>query len=319
MRKTIVLFSLLCCVPGGYSQVNPYGLSLTPDGKIEWVLGEPNYNGNMDDPVDVRCGEESYRQDRRNVHYEFLTILEMPDQKWVDASNRDPSRQYDTTYSYPETGTAGFTGVSFEPGFAVVWYDTSAQTIASKDSEAEFRDDITGLNLNDSLAALLKLKIASHIHAFRGKYEPYEARHALYTELSCIDSVTDKEAVYDYLVDRLVFYSYQGNRLTSVMGYHWDSGVEFDSLQYDAAGNMVYFSREQIGSIRHAYSFEYNDNRQVSEITHQYSTAGNSDEDSYRQQDTEVIRFGYDDAGNVNSRSVLQEDGSWLMCRFEVN
>ncbi len=324
MRKILFLFYCLFFFQTGNAQTIPLGLNLTSGGKIVFSEGEPNYNGNLDNPVEVTCdGAESYMEDLRNVKYNMLTIVEFPDESWVLPSQNDPSRMNDTTSYYDSENNDSYFGLFYDTTqtfyFVLDSSLSNAENVVSdsKPAQPTFNDDIVGLELTDERVAMLKQKLRNYVNDHYGKVEPYSDQNDLQIELSHEDSVVDKYAVYDYLVDKLVFYNYTGDFLTSVIGYHYNYGVEFDSLRYDAAGNMTYFSTEGIGSIRNEYYMEYNKFNQVVKVTNHYSSAGNTDEESYIHPDIEILKFEYNTNGNVISKSRYLEDGTWLKCSFK--
>lgn len=327
MRKILFLFYCLCLLQTGNTQTIPLGLNLTPGGKVVFSEGEPNYNGNLDNPVEVSCdGAESYMEDLRNVKYNMLTIVEFPDESWVLPNRNDPSRMNDTTSYYDSENNDSYPWYFYDSTQTLYFVLDSSFVIDSvynnevsdsKPVQPKFNDDVVGLELTDERVAMLKQKLRNYVNDHYGKVEPYSDQNDLQIELSHEDSVVDKYAVYDYLVDKLVFYNYTDDLLTSVIGYHYDYGVEFDSLRYDAAGNMTYFSTEGIGSIRNEYYMEYNKFNQVIKVINHYSSAGNTDEESYINPDIEVVKFGYNPNGNVKSKSRYQEDGTWLKCSFK--
>lgn len=326
MKKVFFLFYCLFFLQTGNTQTIPLGLNLTPGGKVVFSEAEPNYNGNLDNPVEVsNDGMAPYIEDWRNLKIDLLTIVDFPDESWVLPNQNDPSRMNDTTTYYDWEKNDSYFGLFYDSTQTFYFVLDSSLVIDSVSNEVsdsepvqpKFEDDVVGLELTDERVAMLKEKLRNYVNEHYGKVEPYDDRNDLQIELSHEDSVVDKYAVYDYLVDKLVFYNYTGDLLTSVIGYHYDYGVEFDSLRYDAAGNMTYFSTEGIGSTRNEYYMEYNKFNQVTKVTKHYSSAGNTNEESYINPDIEVVKFEYNPNGNVMSKSYYQEDGSWLKCSFK--
>jgi hypothetical protein len=179
-------------------------------------------------------------------------------------------------------------------------------TIPSLQNQEFFSDDIRGVGLNDSILHIVKNKLNDIIDRFYGKFLPYEQINQLRNEISYHDTVIEKIAVYDYLVDMIVTYEYDGNgRLSKVLGYHWNLGIEVDSLNYDKSGNLIYYSREQIGSNLDECFFNYDKFGRVTSFTKNYSTpvSENSIDISYSRQ----VSFTYNSVGIINSKAELHE------------
>ncbi|MFT5602409.1 MAG: hypothetical protein ACI9N1_002662 [Flavobacteriales bacterium] len=85
-----ILFFLFICL-NGQSQIIPLGFIIGTNGTIEVQTSEPNYNGNLTNPVYVIFDSDTTTEDLRNVKYYYLTILEAP--KHIYPSNLDPSYQ----------------------------------------------------------------------------------------------------------------------------------------------------------------------------------------------------------------------------------
>jgi hypothetical protein len=90
-----------------------------------------------------------------------------------------------------------------------------------------------------------------------------------------------------------------------VLGYHWNLGIEVDSLNYDKSGNLIYYSREQIGSNLDECFFNYDKFGRVTSFTKNYSTpvSENSIDISYSRQ----VSFTYNSVGIINSKAELHE------------
>jgi hypothetical protein len=154
------------------------------------------------------------------------------------------------------------------------------------------------------------------IDRFYGKLLPYEQINQLRDEISYHDTVIEKNAIYDYLVDMIVTYEYDGiGRLRKVLGYHWNLGIEVDSLKYDKSGNLIYYSREQLGTNRNEYFFNYDKFGRLTNFTENYTTpvSENSIDISYSRQ----VTFTYSSVGIMNAKAELHE-GNWLTYYFEI-
>lgn len=326
MQKIIILIFSIVFLQSAKTQTILYGLDIDIHGKVVFSEWEQNWTSEVTNPVSVMCdGTDVYIDEWRNAKYEFLTIVEYPDESWTWPSRNDPSNMNDTTdYDSYNNGNEWMSGI--------VLFDTTMSTYSyypvdsfPQDAVAEtenvqikkkFQDEIIGLELTEERIAMLKTKLRNYVNHYYGKVEPYEARLDLWSELSVEDSVVEKMAVYDYLVDKLVFYNYSGDQLTSAIGYYYDYGIEFDTLRYDDKGNMIYFSRESIGGTRNEYYIEYNAQSQVSKLTQHYSSVGDTDEDSYINPMIEVNKFEYNSHGKIKAKLFYHEDGSWGRCTF---
>jgi hypothetical protein len=190
------------------------------------------------------------------------------------------------------------------------------ETIPAIQHQEFFSDDVRGVGLNDSILHLVTNKLNDLIDRFYGKTLPYEQINQLRNEISYHDTVIEKNAIYDYLVDMIVTYEYDGNgRLSNVLGYHWNLGIEVDSLKYDKSGNLIYYSREQLGTNRNEYFFSYDTFGRLTNYTEKYSTpvSENSIDISFSKQ----VSFTYNHDGIMNSKSELHE-GNWITYDVEI-
>lgn len=300
------------------AQVNPLGLYVDIDGKVKFWRSEANFNGNVDDTVYITCNAETQLYDLRNLRLNYLTILEAPKSNWTMPSNLDPSRINDTSgYCVVNKNTNPY--FSIQPSFFdSISLSTSVVEIKmpANQNHEFFSDYIRGDGLNDSIIGLVKSKLNLLIERFYGKLLPDEQLNHLRSEISYHDTVIEKIAIYDFLVDMIVTYEYDGNgRLSKVIGYHWNLGVEVDSLKYDNSGNLIYYSREQLGTNRNEYFFSYDKHGRVVKLIENYSSPAtkNSIDISYSHQ----VKFTYDSFGIMFSKALLQEE-NWLTYYFEI-
>lgn len=297
------------------SQVIPYGLYIDVDGKVKFWEAEANKRGYIVDSVITTCGSEKYIDDIVNLKYDQLTVLEFLDEDWTMESSGDPSRINDTTST---TDNSNLNGTIWS---IPIYYDldtiVNEKTKQTKANVPKLDDIIRGSQLSDSVVTKLKVKLTNFIHANQGIYMLDEIRNGLHEELSHYDTVIEQVAIYDYLVDHLVFYTYEKNKLKSAIGYHWSLGVEIDSLQYDKKGRLIYFSRESIGTSKHTYCFTYDKKGRVNALKTRYSFA-NYEGQPFVEGPTSETKYTYNKEGVINSKSILLEDGSWNTCYFEI-
>ena len=138
--------------------------------------------------------------------------------------------------------------------------------------------------------------------------------------LSVEDSIINKEPVYDYLIDKVVFYAYDSGKLVGSIGYfHANSGIEIDTLKYDSSGKLIFFSKESIGISHDSYYFYYNEKGQVVEIKHVYY---HYESDQYekcpscKRYATYRYKYSYNAQAKLNSIKHLS-DGKWYESTFE--
>jgi YD repeat-containing protein len=317
----IIIFLAALSTTESIGQVNPLGVYIDIDGKVKFWETEENRNGHLEDSVLITFNGKTELSDLRNFKYDYLTIVEAPRARWTLPNNIDPSIRYDTT-QITRTDSARLSNAEATQNFFPFFWALKSvpKPVAKTLGPAYFMNDIRGAGLNDSILNIVKSKLTDYANTHYNKYLPDEARNDLRTELSSPDTVINGITVYDYLVDMLVIYDYdKKKRLSRVLGYHWDYGVELDSLKYNKAGNLIYFSRESIGGTRNEYFFKYNKLGKVSDLLHQYSSVGhNADSPSYTNPDRHSTRFTYDKTGRMNTQSHWQKEKTWLTSYFEI-
>lgn len=308
MHKQLIVCLFLAFLLKGNAQLIPFGLDVSPEGKILFSEFPPNYNGNLDDTTFVLCNGHESIVDLRNVNYEFLTILEAPEER--STTNLDPSRIYDTTnYESHSNDTAIWIVPVFpDPGFTFELIGSG--TVLNPDM---FYDEMHGSGLNDSIGRVLKKRVEQYAYEYMGKDVPDVIKEQLQKELSEVDSIIAGTYFYDYLVDGFVFYTYHEDKLVRAIAYDWNGWVQFDSLTYDSKGNLVRFSREHIGLNTDRYCFEYNSDSKLVEMTRVDYYLDVPENERIPQ----VWKYGYSKDGVINRRSELQADGTWLSCSFQ--
>lgn len=317
-RKLLPILSLIAS-QWAYAQ-NPYGVYVDIDGKVKLWEAPLNFNGNLDDTVLITSGNEVFYEDLRNVLYTHLTFLEPPSDYWTIPSNLDPSRHYDTTATpYPEKPY----------GLTYFWYDTSRwQFTAPINVTVEtttppvnkYIDEEEGANLTEINMKKVKALLNNYITTYQGKIEPYEARDSIHQALSYPDSIVDKIACFDYLVDRLILHDYDSKQqLTRVVGYHWSLGVEVDKLKYNNQGNITYFCREKIGTLKYELFFSYNQKQQVVKVKRIYNSVGNTNETSYTHPDVITTKFTYAKTGFIYTASTQINKTKTTTCTFSFS
>ncbi len=313
---------LVIATTGTLAQVNPLGLFVDVDGKVKFWESEPNYNGQVDDTVYITTNKERNIEDLRNLRYNYLTFVEAPGDEWIIPSNLDPSKLNDTLQTALDATQYGlgvhslgydhFTNTFFIQQSPNITSDSGIQDIP----KANYEDESRGANLNDSLLRLVQQKLI--LYKNRNCEKPLDSQELelLQKEISSCDTVIDGKAVFDYLVDLFIDYTYDTrNRLTQVIGYHWSHPLEIDTFIYDQAGNISYFSREQIGIRRTEISFKYDTSSKVVFVAEHYCHI-DSDPNSEIKYSSNTY-FSYNSKGVMDSKTVIQ-DGNHLHFRFEL-
>jgi hypothetical protein len=301
---------------------NPMGVYLDIDGKVKFWLDEPNRNGNVDDTVYLTYGDLKELIDLRNLKYDYLTLIEAPRRRATSISDMDPSIHYDTTEvdnsetdAQPITLFNNYSLFQYECAKTFVYIQPDSNYV-----QKTYWDDIRGAGLNDSTIKEVKDILVDYVNRISGKWESYEEREALHAQLSEPDTIIEKKAVYDYLVDLFVVHDYdKENRLIRVIGYHWNYGVEVDLLNYDTNGNLIYFCRDKIGSSKHEFFFQYNTAAQVVNVCYKYSFVGtNESTPQYAYPEFQETKYTYSQTGVLTSKSELQDDNSWSTVYYNI-
>ncbi|MCB9234513.1 MAG: hypothetical protein H6581_22855 [Bacteroidia bacterium] len=324
MRSLIYILFASCFFVNGFSQIIPYGLSLSIEGKVEIVTGKPaNFPFQIENPVYMVCENgDSSVEDVSWFKDQHLTILDVPDPNWTNYSIQ--------VEDVPPAPPAG----DFPWYLLPIWDSSIAVTVFWDSSILTAKEDVLLNDIVDYHGTLpepgvrsVRERVEKYIRSHRGRDLDNDAWDELYEEISAVDTVMEKEYVYDYLVSKLVLYDYEGGKLTHALGYFFRSaGVETDTLRYDQRGNLVYFHRETIGIGGEQIWFTCNPAGQVTYFRQVHYYLDNS---SYRNCPsccTESVfeqKFGYDEAGNLNylaSRYPASDyyDGLWYGCRIRI-
>ena len=310
MIRTILFLLTFFTLFDAFSQIIPFGLLLNADGTIEVTTFEPNYNGNLDTPTQVICSSDTLIDDWRNVRYDHLMILEAPTVIYpstLDASFEEyPNlKEYDTLMSILPAWNQS------DSNF-VIFNATDAAFKANQTNR--FRDDIIGIGLlNDSTIPLLKKKLFQHMQKCRENFGAEEDIENLYEELSTPQFNENGKEVQDYLIDKLVYYTYDGNKLSTALGYHWNSGVESIDFTYDSLGNLTRILKEEGCFFRKDIRLEYDEKHRVIRITNTSSYF-----DNHTTSTITNVTFNYNSLGNVCATSTLDENGTWHTCQILI-
>ncbi len=307
-------------MPCGFCQTNSLGLYVDIDGEIKFWEGERNLRGYIKDTVLITFGKKTFYEDLGNLKQIDLTLLEYPKDNWHMLTQKDDTFQINDP-SFESSLINGSFTIPDSIVFSLIHNIDSSKYEPNElleNRKIKYMDNITGDGLTDSIVDMLKVKLALYVKRYYGKTEPDKARHELYLELSDYDSIVNKIEVYDYLVDQLILYDYTHNQLNGIIRYHWNTGVEFDSLRYDESGQLVYFSRESIGSSRDEFYFEYNQfGKVIKTKCFLAGYVGDSESDLKKSYTVEYITYAYDEYGVLNSKSLTRSNGSLEIYFYE--
>jgi hypothetical protein len=323
MKKQVLLLAIsIIAMTDIVAQINPLGLYVDVDGKVKFWENEANRNGNVEDTVYISFNGDTHLEDLRNLKYNHLTLIEASSSDWITPSNLDPSRINDTSRSISNGSKFAVNTYAFGENHFTYYYLSNQRISIKMDTSSNYKckrlfsDESRGSGLNDSVLSLVKSKLNHYINRNYGKPWSGEKLEQLHKEISAYDTIIDGVAIFDYIVDLIIAYDYdEKDRLTRVLGYHWSQPVEVDSLKYDKAGNLIYFSREQIGMKRREYFFKYDKSGRVTSVHERERSAGS--ENSIDVSFSNKIKFTYNKVGVMNSKTVLREE-NWFTNYIEI-
>ncbi len=314
MRKSILLLLLVILFSFVKAQVIPFGLMMTVSGKLEQVE-MLNYRSYIKDTFYIEYQNQYCYGDPENFTTSFLLLIEPPSDYSKTPSNMDPSRRYDTSYVEEIPSIPNQYYISLYNPTASVYYliDTTIffqDTLHSSEKPAfqPHYDEWIGLNITDSNLVQIKSILRNYVHQLWGKNDRDDLRWELHQVLSEPDSIEEKIPCFDFILDQVLFYNYQDTFLTSILGYHWDYGVEIDSLRYDKKGNVIYYARETPGVFRHELHFKYDHKKRIISIDKVYLTWLDQNDDDYEESIRENYQFKYNREGKLAEIVVSQKD-----------
>lgn len=314
MLKSKLLILILLFTSFTQAQVIPFGMMMTEKGilqQVEYI----NYRGYIVDTIYLEYNNKIEFGDSENFTVSFLTFIEPPSEYSQSTSNMDPSKRYDTSY------VEEITNPSTSPFYFINPYEMnpfsmdSTITISNftldstkKNSFQPLYDEWVGLNINDSNLVQIKSILRDFVTELWGKNDRDDKRWELHQLLSEPDSIVEKIPVFDYILDHVFFYNYQDTFLTSILGYHWDYGVEIDSLRYDCKGNIIYYARETPGVFRHELHFKYDKHRRIISVDKVYLSWVDQNKEFYEESIRESYHYKYNKQGKISEIKVIQKD-----------
>lgn len=313
MHKSKLLILILLFTSFAQAQVIPFGLMMTEKGKLQQVE-DINYRGYIVDTIYLEYNNKFEFGDSENFTVGFLTFMEPPSEYSQSTSNMDPSRRYDTSYveeiTNPSTSPFYFINPQLMYPYSI---DTNVIFTVIVDStiKTSFQphyDEWVGLNITDSNLVQIKSILRNYVTELWGKNDRDDKRWELHQQLSQPDTIIEKIPCFDYIVDKVLFYNYQDTFLTSILGYHWDYGVEIDSLRYDRKGNVIYYGRETPGIFRHELHFKYDRKGRIISFEKIYLSLFNQEDDFYKESDKIIYLYKYNKQGKISEIKVIQKD-----------
>lgn len=262
----ILLLSTLLSIFAS-AQVNPYGFKLTIDGKLEFAEHiDFQYAPRITDTAFIYCAGDTSYIDFNQFMHDNMVILEPSSPEWTDYSSIEEENKEENYEDFLLDITT----------YQVVW-DTNASITQELSPQTQIKknhfEDVLNYHgeISDSTQREIKKILNDYIQQNKQKDITWKNWYALRTKLSEEDELKDKEPVYDYILDKAVFFEYTEDRLTRVIGYFFNSGgVENDTLVYDRRGNLIYFHRETIGIAGEEFYFTYNWRNKLTKVKHLY-------------------------------------------------
>jgi len=309
-RVILTFIILIASIKVGISQVIPTGLTLKVNGELEITLDNYRLNVNIiRDSILVTCDSYSRWMDIEELESEYLSIIETPDPNWTNWSvigyENNPNDEY--LINAPIVNWA--------------FYDSAIETNHTENQSNKFENIF---EYHGTLTDVQKEEVYDTLNSYALQHseKPLVMKdwYKLQKFLSVEDTMINKEPVYDYLIDKVVFYTYDSGKLVRSIGYfHANSGIEIDTLKYDSSGKLIFFSKESIGISHDSYYFYYNELGQVVELKHVYYHYASDQYEkcsSCKQYSTYRHKYSYNAQGQLNSMKHLSY-GKWYECTFE--
>ncbi len=312
-----IFFTAICSFSS--AQVMPLGLYVDIDGKVRFWESETNRNGNLDDTVVVRSdlSENSEIIDLRNFIYDYLTLIEAPKWSWTCPNNLDPSSRFDTNQRDVPQSFNHLTDFNL-PSTLFIIQDTFPHSKTLDYSHwSLFQNEEIGWQLTDSIHQLVSKQLFEFVKAYPSFKDPDLAYQTLYLWLSEPDTVIDKIPVCDFLVDKFIHYYIDTihNRATGI-GYHWNSGIEVDEIQFNKHNNVSYFSRTYLGTAKVECSFYYTKHQQVKQvIKNEYSYQTNTFPKEIDTLYSTKISYDYNKDGELNQLKLYSSENDKPMAQ----
>jgi len=314
MLKSKLLILVLLFTSFAQAQVIPFGLMMNEKGKLQQVEGI-NYRGYIVDTIYLEYNNNFEFGDVGNFIQSFLIFMEPPGDYSRYPTNLDPSRIYDTSYveEIPFNSNQYYPYLYNPISTATFFVDTISYFLDSVQNSPNptfipHYDEWVGLNITDSNLVQIKSILRDYVTELWGKNDRDDKRWELHQILSEPDSIVEHIYVFDYVVDRAVFYNYKDTFLQSILGYHWNYNVEIDSMRYDRKGNIIYYARETPGVFRHELYFKYDRHRRIISVDKVYLSWVDQNKEFYEESIRESYQYKYNKQGKISEIKVIQKD-----------
>lgn len=211
------------------------------------------------------CEEDSTLFSPHQFSEQYLMFMDPPDKNWTHASLIPREVEYDAGSNAMRNRMSS---IGFEPP-AILSQDIEKVREIEK---VPYEDEIIFHGeLSPELKSYFQKLLDNHIEKYKGVAEDDDEWDEIGDLLSSEDTVENQGFVYPAMVDKMVFFKYEKERLSTITGYYFNmTAVERDSLVYDERGNLIYFHRESVGYGGERLYFKYNDKNQVIEFKSDY-------------------------------------------------
>lgn len=298
------LFLILTMPFCSSSQINQIGLNLNVYGEVS-ITNNEYYEKpqNILDSILVHYEDKLQVWDFGMLANRHLQLLELEDPNWTNRSliqNNDPTPSNSLNFFTPNRE-------QFIIDTTQLIYQGESYVINENVVTPKYEDElIIHGNRNDSLITYLRKRLDMFIDKNKGKSQIEDDEW---------EAMNDEFSSDDTLVDKLVFYDYDGDKLSNVTGYYFNfSALERDTIRYDKKGRIIYFHRESVGSGGDIFTFTYNEDDQLIEMFSKYYDYHSDQYDPCPSckiiTDYEHKEYTYNELGLLYSVESYYESGS---------
>tara|TARA_R110002072_G_scaffold99364_9_gene218585 strand:- start:7248 stop:8195 length:948 start_codon:yes stop_codon:yes gene_type:complete len=257
-------FLILICAASQIlcAQINPIGFRMNFKGEVKIISKQNNIEAfDLYDSLLLVCNEDSNWMTCEEYRRNHLIFLDKTDENWTRASLVYQETKYDAGSDAMKF--IGTKNLALPPSYSI---DLEKQKPAIFEDEIRFDGE-----LSPELKLYFQKLLEDYVEKYKGKAQDDDEWEEIGDLLSSEDSIENQGFVYPAMVDKLVFYKYEKEKLSTVTGYFFNiTAVERDSLVYDDRGNLIYFHRESIGYGGERLYFKYNEKNQLVEYHSDY-------------------------------------------------
>lgn len=302
MKKQFYLFLLLFS-PMLNAQINPIGFRMNLQGKVEIITKNNLFpTSQKTDSVLFICKEDSSVFSRYEFSKNHLTFMDLPDENWTNGSL--------IPKEYSSDGGSDALGYSISQVHLIPDTNRASPAYIRTDRiNTKLQDEIIFHgDLTPELKSYFKNLLDAYIFKYKGVSDDDDNWDELGDLLIAEDTVESEGFVYPAMVDKMIFYNYDEDKLSTVSGFYFNfTAVERDSLVYDSRGNLIYFHRESVGSGGERMYFKYNTKNQLIEYKSDYYDYHSDRYDPCPSckviTEYEYFIFEYDEAGYIKSKN----------------